>query len=249
MNYFIWRLVGPASWPLWLLLGSALASARRPDAARHLAVAGALILFLFGLLPTGRVLIERLESAYPLPASLPAGLQHIVVLTGGERLALSNATGRLQIGEHGDRITEAVALARATPGARLWVVGGLDGGGPRRDVDWSADYFHRAGVAPARIGIIGGTTDTCSNAAGIRTAIGDDPILLVTSAFHLPRAMACMRTQGVTAIAFGVDRQAMAISSWRDGLPVNLIENLRLTDLALHEYAGLLWYRLTGRIA
>lgn len=245
MNYALWHLFGPVIWPFWLLLVAAMAAvARRRRLTRWAALLAAGGILLFGVVPTGSWLMQRLEARYPQPASAPTNVEHIVVLAGAERLAASAASGRLEVNGHGERISEPLVLGRQLPATKLWIVGGVSKGLGRRDVDWTADYWRRAGIPAARIGVIAGTYDTCDNAHGIARSLPGQRVLLVTSAFHMPRAMACMAAAGVDAIPYAVDRQVGP----RGGAALNLIDNLQTTELALHELVGLLYYRLGGRI-
>lgn len=243
LNYLLWALFGPAAWFVWLtlltaicLFGGALRSARR------VMVFLALWTLLFAILPTGNWLMNRLEAAYPRPTVLPERIDAVAVLAGAERLRASALSGSLELGPHGERVSEALALAQAYPQAKIWIVGGVTHDGSR-DVDWTTDYWRRAGLPQDRIGKITGTFDTCANARGIAAALPAKRVLLVTSGFHMPRAMACMKAAGVNAVAYAVDRQA----SDREFSPA-FIENIERADLALHEYVGLAWYRLSGRL-
>ena len=243
LNYLLWALFGPAAWFVWLtlltaifLLCGALRSARAASALL------ALWTILFAILPTGNWLMNRLEAAYPRPAALSDRIDAVVVLAGAERLRASALSGSLEFDSHGERVSEALALAQAYPQAKIWIVGGVTQDGSR-DVDWTADYWRRAGLPQGRIAKITGTLDTCANARGIAAALPGKRVLLVTSGFHMPRAMACMKAVGVDAIAYAVDRQ----TSDRQFSPA-FNENIERADLALHEYAGLAWYRLSGRL-
>ncbi|MBB4632518.1 YdcF family protein [Sphingosinicella soli] len=243
LNYLLWALFGPAAWFVWLTLLAAaflLSGALRP--ARITVALLALWVVLLAVLPTGNLLMKRLESAYPRAAALPEPIDAVVVLAGAERLRASALSGTLEFGPHGERISEALALARAYPQTKIWIVGGIEHGG-RRDIDWTADYWQRAGLAKHRVGKIAGTLDTCQNARGIAETLPGKRVLLVTSGFHMPRAMACMRAAGVDAIPYPVDRQASDRS-----LSIAFNENVEQADLALHEYAGFVWYRLTGAL-
>jgi len=73
-------------------------------------------------------------------------------------------------------------------------------------------------------------------------------ILLVTSAIHMPRALATFRTLGITAIPsptdyLEVDRKNFEI---KDFLPN--IDALGDTSLAVREYLGIMAYRWRGWI-
>lgn len=246
MNYLIWDLFGPASWPVWLTLlaavGFLIGSVRL---ARWAVMLGALYMIAFAILPTGDWLMHRLESRYPRPAPPPAGIDAIAVLAGAEKLRASAASGSLELGKHGERVGEALTLAQRYPAARVWIVGGIERDG-RRDVDWTADYWRRAGLAPGRIGKIAGTLDTCANARGIAKTLPGQRVLLVTSGFHMPRAMACMKAAGVDAVPYAVDRQSLG-RGFRS-FSKDLNDNIARSDAALHEIVGLAYYRLTGRI-
>ena len=248
MNYLIWDLFGPASWPIWLTLlaaaGFLIGSVRL---ARWAVMLCALYLIVFAILPTGDWLMQRLESRYPRPPTPPAGIDAITVLAGAELLGASAVSGSLELSGHGERVGEALALARLYPKAKIWIVGGIAMHG-RRDIDWTADYWRRAGLAPERIGTIGGTLDTCENALGIAKALPRRRVLVVTSGFHMPRAMACMKAVAVDAVPYAVDRQTVG-RSFLASFTSDFADNIVRSDLALHEYAGLAYYRLTGRIS
>ncbi|MFK7824862.1 MAG: YdcF family protein [Oligoflexales bacterium] len=74
------------------------------------------------------------------------------------------------------------------------------------------------------------------------------PIILVTSALHLPRAIACFEKQGfkVTPRASHYLGSSDFVTSYGSLLP--LPQNLSQISHAVHEYAGLLYYKALGRI-
>lgn len=248
MNYLLWNLLGPASWAFWLILVAAIGVAVGRDRIVRFAVAlAALWVAVFALLPTGFWLMQTLEADYPRVQQRSGMPQQIVVLAGAERLRASAYSGRLELNAHAERVTEAAILARTLPKARLWIVGGVSRKA-QRDIDLTAAYWADAGIAPGRIGKIGDTTDTCENASGIARRLGIEPVLLVTSAFHMPRALACMARAGVNAVPYPVDTQIWQAEGIVDMFSSNLAANAERTALALHEYAGMLYYRITKRL-
>ncbi|MCA3255145.1 MAG: hypothetical protein INF91_05980, partial [Alphaproteobacteria bacterium] len=65
MNYTIWGLFGPATWPAWLAaLGFALLVARRPALARAALAASVTAFALLAILPTGLLLMRPLEARF-----------------------------------------------------------------------------------------------------------------------------------------------------------------------------------------
>ena len=71
------------------------------------------------------------------------------------------------------------------------------------------------------------------------------PLILVTSARHMPRAAGCFREAGVEVIPWPVDYRRRALS-WHALLPG--IGDLEDSASAIHEYVGLLAYLIAGYI-
>lgn len=250
-NYTIWGLFGPATWPWWfagLALACGLLGPRGDRPRRWLLAAGVLTALLFAVLPTGYWLTEALEQRFPAPSRIDDDVSHIVVLAGSEHLAASARTGRPQYGSAAERVIDAAVLARRFPRAELWILGGVrDARSPMADTDWTEMTWRELGVAADRIHKIDGTLDTCANAAGFGAQKTRGTALLVTSASHMPRSVACFRAHGVAAIPYPVDFENEPITGWTDLLTPNLQGNMARTDTALHEWIGLAYYRLRGR--
>lgn len=250
-NYTIWGLFGPATWPWWLTALAFLSLLSRGPKRRWPRIfAGSAVAAFVGLavLPTGYWLAEPLESRFARPKLEASNVRHIVVLAGAERLAASARSGRPEVSGAAERIIEGAVIARSLPGAALWIVGGVrDRRSPLADVDWTAASWRRLGIAPRRIHIVRDTLDTCANAAGFAARRPAGQILLVTSALHMPRAMACFRQHGLAPVAFPVDYLNPRIDRPGDLVQPNLLANIERADAALHEWIGLLLYRLQGR--
>jgi len=105
------------------------------------------------------------------------------------------------------------------------------------------------GVASERILLEVHSHNTAENAAFTRELVqpkAGERWLLITSAQHMPRAVGCFREVGFLIEPYPVDWQtggwtlrSMSIST--------LSEGLSRTDVAVHEWLGLLIYRITGR--
>jgi uncharacterized SAM-binding protein YcdF (DUF218 family) len=249
-NYTIWGLAGPATWPLWLLLFGTLGVVTMPRrrVGRRLLIAGAALFLLFGLTPLGVWLIRPLETRFPTSRIDTSDVREIVVLAGAERLRASADAGRLEVSEAAERVIEGAAMARRFPAARLWIVGGVRAPGrPVTDSAWTEQAWRRLGIEPTRIVAIDETLNTCENAAAVGRQSLLHPPLLVTSAFHMPRAVACFRRAGVEPLIYPVDFRGWKARSFGDRFSTDILENFRRVDMALHEWIGLAWYRLSGR--
>jgi uncharacterized SAM-binding protein YcdF (DUF218 family) len=69
--------------------------------------------------------------------------------------------------------------------------------------------------------------------------------VVVTSAAHLPRTMACFQAAGWNVIPQPADYQGL-VAAWEPG-SYRVADNLSRLDVALHEWIGLGYYRVTGR--
>ena len=86
--------------------------------------------------------------------------------------------------------------------------------------------------------------DTKGNAINVARLAGDGPFILVTTAVHIPRAMSSFQKAGLSVIAAPTDyRSKRTPLTWSDFLPNS--SSLQDSCLALHEYLGILYYRLS----
>jgi uncharacterized SAM-binding protein YcdF (DUF218 family) len=208
-----------------------------------------------GLSPLGNALMLPLENRFPawdssLDASrgAPAG---IVVLGGAIGPEIAAARGMPDLNEAAERITATAELARKYPSARIIYSGGnarlvLTGA---IEADYAITLLEGLGVARSRIEAEGKSRNTIENADFSKALAAPKPgerWLLVTSAFHMPRAIGVFRHAGFAVEAYPVD--------WRTRGSIDLVipfdsltAGLRRTDTAMREWMGLVAYRLTGR--
>lgn len=245
--------IEPLFWVLLLLSASVLAGAlRRPRAGQ---AAGALaLLALVGACWTSapEALLRTLEARYPRPAAVDMDRQVGIVLLGG---ALSSAEvweahREVGLNDQAERMTEAVALMRRHPHLRLLFTGGIASvaGTGATEAERARSFFEAMGVDPARVVYESAARNTYENAWRSAALPGVDqrqPWLLLTSAFHLPRAMAVFRQAGWNVTPWPVDYRTTAHDSWFD---FSLHDGPGSWSLALHEWLGLAAYRMAGWI-
>lgn len=95
------------------------------------------------------------------------------------------------------------------------------------------------------------TTDTVSyntyeSAVNLRDRLMGKRFYLVTSAGHMPRAMGVFLKQGLEPVP--APTNYLSTPSMRDWNILPNGQHLAISDLAVHEYLGLMWYRLLDRI-
>lgn len=252
-RYLLWTLLGPSQLVLLgLLVGVGLLLAGWPRAGRVVAFAAGLALVVLGLLPTAAYLAGPLERRFPQP-DLPPQIAGIILLAGAERVAASATHGVPQLGMHGDRYVTMLRLAARYPEARIVFTGDAreePGQGPLgTQTAVAAATLAGIGLDGSRVTYESRSNDTCDNAANTRALIRPQPgeaWVVVTSAGHMPRTIACFRAAGwPDVIAQPADFQA--VPGLRNAGAFRIVSNLALLDLAVHEWLGLAYYRLQGR--
>jgi uncharacterized SAM-binding protein YcdF (DUF218 family) len=253
MGFAVTHLLGVLLQPASLLILAALTGLllQRRRAGRVLLVAGVLGLAAILVLPINYWLLMPLEDRFPRPAA-PPHVDGVIVLGGAVDGFLSAERGIPSLNGAAERMTEFVALARAYPEARLVFTGGigavLPGAEPEAQV--ARALFTAMGIPPERVAYENNSRTTFENAVNSMAMVKPMPNsvwLLVTSASHMPRAVAVFRAAGWPVIPWPVGYKTA--HSWLQSLTVPLSERISDIDVALHEWAGLAAYRMTGRTA
>ena len=233
------------------LIGLVLLCTRFTRLASWLVVTSLVLIAVAGLSPLGNALILPLEQRFPPWDASRGPPDGIVVLGGAITPDVSAARGAVALNEAAERITVTAELARRYPNARIIFSGGssaliFDEG---VEAPFAVRQLEALGVAHERITAEEQSRNTIENAVFSRLIADPKPgerWLLVTSAYHMPRAIAAFRAAGFAVEAYPVD--------WRTRGPIDAVrpfaslgDGLRRTDTAVHEWVGLLVYRLTGK--
>lgn len=207
---------------------------------------------VLAILPLGDLLLQPIERTYPAEPGLDQ-VDGIIILGGGEDARASAYWGQMQLNAGGERYTAALELAQRFPEARLLFTGGSgalrDLGGPEVSEGAMAErFFLGLGVAPERLLIEDRSRNTAENARLSLALAYPDPNeswVLVTSAFHMPRAMLSFEAAGWAGVTpWPVDYRTAA---FMDRIGWNLTGNLQVLHIAIREQVGQLAYRVRGR--
>ena len=194
-------------------------------------------------------MILPLEQRFPAWDSARGAPDGIVILGGAVTPDVAAARNDVALNEAAERMTAGVELARRYPSARIIFSGGESGlayGGNESEA--ALRLFERLGVAPGRVVAEDKSRNTVENAVFARQIALPKPgerWLLVTSAYHLPRAVGVFRKAGFAVEAYPVDWRTRGPEDALRPFPT-LGEGLRRTDTAAREWAGLLVYWLAG---
>ena len=72
-------------------------------------------------------------------------------------------------------------------------------------------------------------------------------IVLVTEAFHMPRAVGCFRKQGFEVLPAAASYRTLQLHSWGEFL-LPRVWAVEVEQEAIHEWVGLAWYKIHGEI-
>lgn len=201
----------------------------------------------------GQLMLLPLESRFSVPDQPPLGVAGIIVLGGGFDGRVTQRRGGYALGESGDRFTEAVALARRLPDVPIIVSGGDASfiGTTEGDALIAPRFFEAMGVDRARVLIEDQSRNTTENAiltAGLieRADLPDDATyIVITSAFHMPRAMESFGRTSLSVLAWPVDFRTAGDETFTIGRD-DPLRALSEFNLALREWIGIAVYRIKG---
>jgi uncharacterized SAM-binding protein YcdF (DUF218 family) len=209
-------------------------------------------LMLFWLCSTP-VLSDRLMAAVEGhgqrldPNTMPK-VEAIVVLSGMITMAPGSAAIP-EWGEASDRFWGGLDLYQADKAPRLIFTGGWVPWRPDQQPEgkYLREIALAQGISPTAMTVTEPVANTAAEAEAVRALLGDQPtILLVTSAFHMPRAQGLFERLGCTVIPYPVDFYANLSRPWSvlDLLPqANAFDQ---TELAWRELMGRAYY---GRLS
>lgn len=238
----------------WLALwwGSALILlGRGRRSAIAMLWAGLLALGLLGVQAIPDALLRPLENRYPVPPDEYIERHVGIIVLGGatEHPNIFRAHGQIPLGEAAERMTVPLALMRQHPGLELVFSGG-EGRLIKTDMpeaELARVFFREQGLDWRRVRLEDGSRTTRENAIQVAALLGDrrkEPWLLVTSAAHMPRAMAEFEAVGCRATPYPVDFRTGSSTSLTE---YSLARSLLRWQVALHEWLGMAVYEWTRR--
>jgi uncharacterized SAM-binding protein YcdF (DUF218 family) len=235
-------LINPVPWVLILFLLLMISATKKRGGLRFFCILFVAVLWAAGLRPVLDRLSAPLDGRYTTPkaaALKKLGVKRIVVLTGG---------GWPQKGEivssafpHGSayRLMGALELASRL-GSECQVVFSGSAGRSARDVA-TADMMREYASTIMPSHVFASETKSGSTAehpANVKPLVGKEPFALVTSAYHMPRAMRAFEKEGLKPVPYPVDRFILGGWRWSDWVPS--LEVMWGVQVILREHAATL---------
>lgn len=246
-----WTLIRPDTLILLALLASFIAVwVKGTQVSRAFVSLATLMGLTIAIFPIGDLLRAPLERAYPSQTALET-IDGIVILGGSASVDLSTEWNQVQLNESAERMTAGLALARRFPNAKVLFTGGnarlWKGADFKTEAGIAKVFFEEQGLYPHRIAFDRQARNTYENATfsyELANPMPDEQWVLITSAYHMPRAMAVFRKAGWTSIvAYPVDYRSLPFAQ---GIGWDFSGHLEALNVAIKEYFGLVAYRYLG---
>lgn len=251
LSKIYWILANPANLLLILLcIGVVLLSLGWQRWGRRIVALVAVVWLTLAVLPVGAWMFLPLENRFSTLKNLPEKVDGIIALGGVVNQFVTKARGRVAIGGAVERLTEFADLAKRYPNAKAVYTTG-SGSLTRQDIkeaDVVAPLLAKLGLGQTRVIFENQSRNTFENAILSKKLVkprAGETWVLITSAFHMPRSVGVFRKVGWDVIPYPVDFHMTGEAP--DILSFNSGAGLGRFSAALHEWIGLLVYRLTSK--
>ena len=245
-------LLGPEVWIFLVLSAGCLAALARqwPRPARFTLCLLLVLYYGFTTRPLTQALVEPLETYYRPPASMPIRHDAIIIFIGSPKLQPYTERPMIVGTRISDLLLCGLVYVHAGSAPKVVLAGEAPGevnhtaAGMVVLQEWAVllGYPRELIIAEAK------SSATHDRARAIKQLLGSDSrILLLDSAMHLPRSAAAFKKVGFTVTPIPCDYE-LSTASWHLSDFVPQGRNLKASSAAVHEYLGLITYRLRGLI-
>ena len=250
LSKVLWPLLAPANFLVAVLVVGVLALALgwRRFGFAFVGLATAALAFLT-VAPVWAWVMVPLEARFPQPA-WPDKVDGVIVLGGSVDTSATAAWKHPTVNHAADRLVEFAWLARKYPEARLVFTGGSGSlSNPEQlEAPVARAVLERMGAPVERMVFEDRSRNTYENAVFTKELMKPQPgetWVLITSAYHMPRSVGIFRKIGWPVLPDPVAYYSGLDDGERWG--PNLAKDLSVLDDAVHEWLGLVSYRLLGR--
>ena len=251
LSKFLWYLFNPFNCILFFFILSVILNFFKYLKLSKIILYFTLFLFFItGTLPTGSYLLYLLEKNYHNKVNLPENVDGILILSGATNPFLTEEYDQISLNGSVERLTESIQLIYKYPKAEVFFAGGT-GSIEYPDLnhsDVAKKFYKSLGVNIQNIYFDNKSRNTYENIVFAKKEFDpneDEKWVLVTSAFHLKRAINIGEKLGWKFIPYATDYKLPKKFRWR--LSINFFANLASFQHSSHEWVGIIFYYLMGR--
>ena len=251
LSKFLWHLFNPFNLILFLLILSIVFNFFKFfKFSKIIFYFTFLLFFITGVLPTGSYLLYLLEKNFHNKINLPENINGILILSGATNPFLTKEYGQISLNGSVERLIESIQLINKYPKAKVFFAGG-SGSLKYPNLNHSAvakKFYESLGVNIKNIYFENTSRNTYENIVSAKKKFNpnkDEKWVLVTSAFHLKRAINIGEKLGWEFIPYATDYQLPKKFIWK--LSINFFGNLASFQHSSHEWVGIISYYFMGR--
>jgi uncharacterized SAM-binding protein YcdF (DUF218 family) len=236
----------PASMAVGLVLGGLLALIGLRRSGLLIATLSVVETLVMAFPPVADALLQPLQERARRAAAEAPGCcyEAIVVLGGGVTAAVPPYLMEPDLADASDRVWYAARLYHQGLARRIIVSGGSllaqTGAPATTEAEAMRRFLIDLGVPPGAIESEGNSLNTLQNIRNVRRMVGGDRVALVTSGYHMPRALQLARRGDLDVGAFPTDWHLPpeARPAWENWVPS--IAAMAWSSIALREHLALL---------
>jgi len=210
-----------------LLIGLIFLDNNKIKKAKIFITIGLISLIIISYQPFSNTLLSPLETNYSKLKVIPQDVSHIVLLGG----------------DFENRGWEVLRLYHKIPNAKI-ITSGYKSEQKVPEAIRAAQLLESIGIAKENIIIHSKPKDTKEEVLEIKKLLDKQAFILVTSAYHMTRAMALFQKEGLNPIPAPTDMKILE----NNFISVPKGRNIKHTEIAIHEYLGLIWSKIKGQI-
>jgi uncharacterized SAM-binding protein YcdF (DUF218 family) len=252
--FLLKKIVAPFFLPLSLCLELLFAGlyllwfTKKQKAGRIVVSVGVLFLTAFGYGAASKTLLKPLEYEYPplMHLSGISDIKWVVVLGGGqtpdENLPVTDQLSDASLA----RLVEGIRIHNKLPESKLI----LSGGAVFTNMPEARQMLKVAvalGTDSRNIILEEESRDTKDQARLVKYIVGNDRFVLVTSASHMPRAMALFKKRGMDPVPAPIGHIVRKSNGMNPGTFFPSAGNIGKLENAFREYMGLAWAKIRGQ--
>jgi uncharacterized SAM-binding protein YcdF (DUF218 family) len=253
--FMIKKIVAPLFMPLSLCLELLLVGlfllwfTRKQKLGKIIVSLGIILLMFFSYGAVSNILLKSLECKYPALNDINKyfDIKWVVVLGGGhifeQKLPANDQLSSSSLA----RIVEGIRIHKKLKNSKLILSGGR--------VFNSVPEAYTMAKAAVSLGVDSSdliqesmSKDTKDQAMHIKKIVEGERFILVTSASHIPRSIALFEKLGIHPIPAPTDYRVKERQGISPGILFPSTSGLHKAEIAFHEYLGLAWAKIRGKV-